>query len=326
MERESQNQDFSKREADRNKGTSGMADRMGSEKKESTSGKKELEKVIDYEAIDHYDNSVGKVTALWANRSDEPAYVGIETGKFFGKTHIVPALGVETNHKRKSLRVPYTTKEIEDAPSFDPESELTPQVDREVRTYFRALGEVIPEEGEKGGEDKKRKGSKKGDGKDKSFMGGKASSKQTTGRESSSEDTTIPLHEEELKVGKRQSDIGGVRLRKVVRDEEVQKPVRVRREDVEIERVSVDQASGDRKAGTRGDAFQDGEDIFIPLKSEEPEITKESRVREEVRAHKTSQDEERKVSGTVRKEDVEIKEEKNRGRGKRSGDDDKHYH
>jgi len=326
MERESQSKDFSNTKSDRNKRTSGMADRMGSERRQSSSGKKELEKVIDYEAIDHYDNSVGKVTALWANRSDEPAYVGIETGKVFGKTHIVPALGVETNHKRKSLRVPYTTKEIEDAPGFDPESELTPQVDREVRTYFRALGEVIPEEGKKGGENKKHKSSAKRDGKDKSFMGGKTSSKQTTGRDTSAKDTSIPLHEEELKVNKRQSDIGGVRLRKVVRDEEVQKPVRVRREDVEIERVPVDQAPGDRKAGKKGDAFQEGEDIFIPLKSEEPEITKESRVREEVRAHKTSQDEERKVSGTVRKEDVEIEEEQRRNRGNRSGDDEKHYH
>jgi len=315
MERESQEQDLSKTERERNR-ASGKSE-MGSESKHS-SGKRELERVLDYEAVDHYDNSVGKVTAMWENESRDPAYIGIETGKVFGKTHIVPALDVEINHKRKSLRVPYTTKEIEDAPSFNPESELTPEVDRKVRTYFRSLGEEIPEEGKKGGKSEKRTATntgKKEFGREEKGMG------RGTGRETSGEDTTIPLHEEKLKVDKRQSKTGGVRLRKVVRDEEVQKPIKLRREDIEIERVPAD-----REAGKRDGAFNDEEDIFIPLKSEEPVISKESRVREEVRAHKTSQDEERNVSGTVRKEDVKVEEERRKGQGKRSEDKEQHIH
>jgi uncharacterized protein (TIGR02271 family) len=100
-------------------------------------------------------------------------------------------------------------------------------------------------------------------------------------------------------VGKRQVEVGGVRIRKIIRTEQVQQPVTLQREEVVVERVPAGQQ---RTPGER--AFQ-GEEIFIPLRTEEPVVQKEARVKEEVRVRKESIPEQRTVGGTVRKEDIE---------------------
>jgi len=103
-----------------------------------------------------------------------------------------------------------------------------------------------------------------------------------------------------LKVGKREVEAGGVRLRKVVRREIVNQPVELRREEIVIERVPSGKA-----AAPQSGAFEAGE-FYIPLRREEVVIEKEARVREEVRVRKETQSERQQVSEEVRREDVEI--------------------
>ena len=50
--------------------------------------------------------------------------------------------------------------------------------------------------------------------------------------------------------------------------------------------------------------------LAVPLRREEPVIEKEARVREEIRARKTTGTEQRTVSGEVRKEDVEVEKQR----------------
>src|SRR5262249_8779811 len=88
------------------------------------------------------------------------------------------------------------------------------------------------------------------------------------------EDTHIPLHEEELHVGKREVDGGGVRLRKIVRTEKVQQGVDLRHEEIVIERVPA----RDMKVSAK--AFQN-EEFYIPLRYEEAVVEKEAHVRED---------------------------------------------
>jgi len=123
----------------------------------------------------------------------------------------------------------------------------------------------------------------------------------------------MELSEEELRVGKRQVETGGVRLRKVIRTETVNQPVELAHEEIVIERVP---ATGGQPSG---EAFS-GQDIYIPLRREEAVMQKESRVREEVRATKRTDVERKDVSGTVRREDVEIEKEGEAGRPRREGD------
>ena len=115
------------------------------------------------------------------------------------------------------------------------------------------------------------------------------------------EDVRVPLTEEHLTVGKRQVEAGRVRLRKVVRTEQVAVPVELRREEVHVEWVP---ASGTE---VPADAFQE-RDIEVTVMREEPVISKEAHVTREVHIAKTAETEKRAVGAEVRKEEVEVDE------------------
>jgi uncharacterized protein (TIGR02271 family) len=115
----------------------------------------------------------------------------------------------------------------------------------------------------------------------------------------------MQLSEEELKVGKREVEAGGVRLRKIVRTETVNQPVQLKREEIVIERVPAGQGKSQQPAS--GKTFAN-EEIYIPLRREEAVVEKKARVREEVRVSKESQTDQQQISEKVRREDVEIEE------------------
>ena len=115
------------------------------------------------------------------------------------------------------------------------------------------------------------------------------------------EEIQIILHEEQLRVGKREVSAGEVHLHKTVHTEQVNVPVELRREDVTVERV----AAGDVRAVNPADAFKE-ETIDVPLTREEAVVSKEAHVTGAVRVKKTAQTETQQVSEQVRKEDVEV--------------------
>lgn len=118
-----------------------------------------------------------------------------------------------------------------------------------------------------------------------------------TGR---SEDITVPIHKEELDILKRDTQAGEVRVRKDVVEEEKVVDVPVRRERVRVERRDVK----DRPAMNA--SFQE-ETVVVPLRAEEVEVQKRAMVSEEVVIHKDAVEEERRVTETVRREEVAIR-------------------
>lgn len=254
-----------------------------------------LEKVVGYDVIDREDHDIGDVTAIWADQSGQPAFLGIKTAWIFGKTHVVPAYGAQVNHAQEHVRIGYLADEVKNAPCYDPDAQMDLEHEYEIYSYYRGRGPSLP--------DFEKSQTRPADvGERKGFETGTAAPSATTGQH---EETRIPLHEESMKVGKREVEAGGIRLRKIVRTETVNQPVELKHEDVVIERVP---ASGTPAPGT---AFQ-SEDIYIPLRQEEVVVDKETRVREEVRARKTSKSQRETISGTTRTEDVEVQ----RGQGK----------
>ncbi len=119
--------------------------------------------------------------------------------------------------------------------------------------------------------------------------------------EKAADEIQIVLHEEQLRVGKREVSAGEVQLRKTVHTEQVNVPVELRREDVTIERV----AATDVRPGAVTSDFKE-EVIDVPLTREEAVVSKEAHVTGAVRLHKTAETETQQVSETVRKEDVEV--------------------
>lgn len=235
-----------------------------------------LERMLGYNVEDSQGNRIGHVSGLWVNASNDVEFVGVKTTWLVGKTHIFPAQGMQVNHRREIIRAPYPTDVIKNAPTFDPGAELTEAQQQEIYNYYRAHG------------------------LQRSAGVGAAVAAQQQ-RAQSREETAIPLAEERLKVGKREVEAGGVRLRKIVRTETVNQPVELKREEVVIERVPG------QRAASSGQSFS-GEDVFIPLRREEAVVQKEAVVREEVRVRKTAETERQNIAEQVRKEDVEIQE------------------
>ncbi|HEY0792136.1 MAG TPA: YsnF/AvaK domain-containing protein [Chthoniobacterales bacterium] len=115
------------------------------------------------------------------------------------------------------------------------------------------------------------------------------------------EEINIILHEERLRVGKREVESGQVHVRKVVHTEQVNVPVELRREDVVIERVPASEV----RQGNASDAFAD-KTVEVVLHADEAVVSKEAHVTGAVRVSKTAEVETRVVTDSVKKEDVEV--------------------
>ncbi len=123
-----------------------------------------------------------------------------------------------------------------------------------------------------------------------------------TVRQADTNDIRVPVYEEELVVGKRQEQVGDVRLHKEVVQEQETVPVTLRREEVTVERVPV---AGQASEADIANAFQ-GQDIEVPVMGEEAVVSKQAREVEEVRLRKQTTEEQQQVSGTVRRERVVV--------------------
>jgi len=116
---------------------------------------------------------------------------------------------------------------------------------------------------------------------------------------------TIPIVEEELRVGKRQVQGGRVRVRSYLVETPVQEQVSLREERVNVERAAVDRpvSSADQ------DLFKERV-IELEQTSEEAVVSKEARVTEELHVRKDVEERAQTVSDTVRKTEVEVDDER----------------
>jgi stress response protein YsnF len=121
-------------------------------------------------------------------------------------------------------------------------------------------------------------------------------------------DTTINRVEENLEVGKREVERGGVRVRSRIVERPVEENVRLREEHVHVERNPVDRPI----SGNDMENFQE-RDIELTERAEVPVVNKEARVVEEIRVSKDVEERNETVRDTVRKTDVDV-EDIDRGR------------
>jgi uncharacterized protein (TIGR02271 family) len=113
----------------------------------------------------------------------------------------------------------------------------------------------------------------------------------------------IQLSEEQLVAQTRDVERGAVRLDKVVTEEDQTVEVPVTEERVRIDRRPVD---GDVTAGEA--SFEEGT-IEVPVRGQEVEVGKQSRVVEEVDISKDRVQDTERVTDTVRREDVRVQDE-----------------
>lgn len=122
----------------------------------------------------------------------------------------------------------------------------------------------------------------------------------TAARASTEGEQRIPIVEERLRVGKREVLGGAVRVRSYVVERPVEEQVRLREEQVHVDRRAVDQPL---RAGE--DPFRE-RTIEVTARSEEAVVSKEARVREEVVINKEASERTEVVRDTVRRTEVEV--------------------
>jgi stress response protein YsnF len=118
------------------------------------------------------------------------------------------------------------------------------------------------------------------------------------------EDETVQVVEERLRVGKRDARVGRVRVRSYLVEEPVREEVELAEERVEIERRPVD-----RPLEAGEDAFRE-RSIEAEERAEEPVISKEARVVEEIGLRRERETRRETISDTVRRTEVEIEDER----------------
>jgi uncharacterized protein (TIGR02271 family) len=116
----------------------------------------------------------------------------------------------------------------------------------------------------------------------------------------------IPIVREELRIGKREVNRGGVRVRSYVVEEPVTEQVELREERVDVERRPVRQAV----QGDPGHLLKD-RTIEVSESAEEAIVAKEAEITEEVVIRKFEGQRTEAVSDTVRHTEVDVEDTRN---------------
>lgn len=124
-----------------------------------------------------------------------------------------------------------------------------------------------------------------------------------TDQTAGAEGQRIPVVEEELRVGKRAVQRGGVRVYQRVTEKPVHESVELREEHVNVERHAVDQPASEADLA----AFKEGS-VEVREMAEEPVVSKSARVVEEVVVGKEATQRTEEINDTVRRTDVQVEQ------------------
>lgn len=129
-----------------------------------------------------------------------------------------------------------------------------------------------------------------------------------------SRESRIPVVEEEIQVGKREVQKGRVRVYNRITEVPVEEEIRLREEHAKVERRPVDQPL----SGDVGDAFKE-RSFELRETAEEPVISKQAKVKEEVLVGTEATERTEVVRDTLRRTDVEV-EKLDEGYGRQVAD------
>ncbi|MEA2247524.1 MAG: hypothetical protein QOH46_2053 [Solirubrobacteraceae bacterium] len=236
------------------------------------------------ELLDNSGEKIGTIEEIYLDTdTDQPEWALVKTGLFGGKGTFVPL--AQANPGADGVQVPFEKAHVKDAPNIDPDGQLSQS---EERTLYEHYGLGYADNGS---------GSGNGNG-----AGG---SDEPVGRDTSgpTTDDAMTRSEEELSVGTTERETGRARLRKYVVTEDVETTVPVRREEVRVEREPI--TEGNVGDATDGPAISE-EEHEVTLHAEEAVVDKQVVPKERVRLDKDVVEDERQVSETVSKEQIEV--------------------
>jgi uncharacterized protein (TIGR02271 family) len=219
---------------------------------------------------------IGTIEEIYLDsESNEPEWALVHTGMFGTKRSFVPLRDAEPS--AEGIAVPHDKGRVKDAPGIDPDGELSHAEEDALYRHYGIGTAAAP-------------------GPGPATATGRDVSGPTT-------DDAMTRSEEELRVGTTERESGRARLRKYVVEDEVTKTVPVRREEVRVEREPITDANVD--AATAGPDIS-SEEHEVVLHDEEVVAEKRVVPKERVRLDKDVEVQEREVSETVRREELDV--------------------
>lgn len=239
---------------------------------------------------DSNNDKLGSIDAIFVDdQTGQPEWVTVTTGWFGTSTQFVPIAG--SSPHEDGLKVPYTTDHIKDAPSIDGDEHLEAQEEHRLYEHYGLSHDATDHESSYGGRERADEGYEYDDVRP---AAGRDRTDATTGT-----GAEVTLNEEQLRVDKTRHDAGTVRLRKYVTTEDVDVTVPVRKQVARIVRTPA-------SASTPGSITDDEVVEEVTLAQEEITLDKNVVAKETVGIETETVTEQRDVSGTVRREEVDI--------------------
>jgi len=280
---------------------------------DSTSMRQDLTSLIGHPVYDAEGNKIGTAGNIYhSDATGEPEWVTVKTGMFGTKESFVPLNGAEADDK--GLHVAVHKDSVKDAPRIDENGHLSEDETTELYRHYgltprsaaQAGGQAgqgrgaVPPQGTEMARDPARP-APAGDGRE---MAGRhaADGRQAAARADfdKSPRQSVLRSEERLRAGTETIESGRVRLRKYVVTSEQKITVPIRREEVHVTREPV--KPGEMQTGAKiGE-----EEREVILHEERPVVTKETVAVERVSLDTETVQENREVSDTIRREEVEI--------------------
>ncbi|ALU40250.1 hypothetical protein AS188_11360 [Kocuria flava] len=291
-------------------------------------------------------DKIGKVEQVFLDdNTEEVTFVTVNTGLFGTKESFVPVDGAQQDGDR--LVLPYTKDVVKDAPGVDADQHLSPAEEEELYRYYKmnydgtaartdrdrtAAGTAAAGTAGTAGYAGTERDDRYATDTDRNAVPATGTTAGTAGTAGYAEterteeldrdrtagtadldrdrtgvdDGSVVRHEEQLHVGKERRETGRARLRKYVVTDHETVDVPVEREEVRVERTPL--SGTEATAGTIGE-----EDVEVTLHEERPVVAKETVGVEKVGLEKETVRDTERVEADVRKEQVDVENDADRG-------------
>jgi uncharacterized protein (TIGR02271 family) len=278
-----------------------------------------VNRLYDCQVVDPRGEKIGSVKRIWLDgQTGDPLWASVHTGLFGLKESFVPLQRAELRDDQ--LQVPVEKEQVKESPKIEATNDQ--MTDDEQDALYRHYG-FGPQAG---GEHDQRQASQRQQQQHRrpgssmqpgEYPGRGRETRETrdgAGRQGNTGGDAMTRSEEQLKVGTERVQTGKVRLVKHVVTEQQQVQVPVSHEEVRLEREPITDAN--RAAAMRGKDIAEAEHEMT-LHAEKPVVQKETVPVEQVRLSKDRVTDTETVSGTVRKEQVDLEQGREGREGRR---------
>jgi len=227
-----------------------------------------------YEVYDRQGEKIGKVDDLFVDQNDQPEYIGVKMGFLGTRSTLIPWQLARVDENDRRIEVSVDKAHAKEGPAFDDDEEITPDYEERVYSHYGLQNTQGSEE--RGGYGEYH-------------------------RDDLEDELRVQRSEEELRAGTREREAGSLNVRKRVRTDREQVRVPVKHEEVNVERVPVNEEASGAEIGE--------DEVSVPVVEEEVVTDKRAVVKEELKIRKDVVEDEEVVEEDVRKEEVDIDDE-----------------